>query len=146
MTGDVRQAAIGFEAVKVSMSQTKDGTKITLVIHPNDTDKELFSHPVGSRYQVALVLLNDDGQPVVPKERTDGERAVQSAAMLCKEPEFQRFLHENFGGVEMTEEDAAWYICHRCEVGSRSELRTNQEARNKFDELKVEFSKWRGFP
>lgn len=141
------EAAIGFEAVKVSMSQTKDGMKITLVIHPQDGINDLFSHPVGSRYQVALVLLDDENQPVVPAQRTDAQRAVVAAAMLCRESSFQQWMEATSKALSATEDDAVHGLCHACGIQSRAELATNEKARSLFAKLRNEFGKSQGgFP
>lgn len=133
-------AAIGFEAVKVAMSQTRDGTKIVLVIHPNDVPIDLLAHPLGTRYQVALVAVDDEGEPVAPKSRTDGERAVTSAAMLCRDVAFQKWLYQCHSVPLMNEETAILYVKTYCGIESRAELKTNVQARAKFDELKKQFN------
>lgn len=144
---DIRAAALSIEAVKVSMSQTVAGQKITFVIHPDDGDaKELFSHPVGSRYQMALVLLGDDGEPVMPKSKTDAERAVTAAGMLVREPAFLKWLYDKGHILDQTEDDAVEYIYHQCGITSRSELKTNALAREIFDQMRIKFSKERGLP
>lgn len=137
---NAREAAIAFEAVKVSMSQTKDGIKITLVIHPNDDTNDLFNHPVGSIYQVAMVQKDDEGEPIVPKGKTDGDRAVVSAAMLCKEEAFQNWLYEAGNILSPIESEAIQFVQDYCEIGSRAELKTNKAARDRFDELRLRFS------
>lgn len=140
-------AAMSFECVKVSMSQTKDGLKIVLVVHPNDMSSELFSHPVGARYQVAMVLVDDEGQPVMPKRRTEGERAVSSAGMLAKEPAFQKWLFADNKISDITEDRAAEYIKTYCGISSRTELKDDDDARRRFDTLRLAFSQSRGsFP
>lgn len=144
---DVRAAALAIEAVKVSMSQTKDGMKITFVIHPDDGDaKELFSHHVGSRYQLALVLLGDDGEPVMPKSKTDAERAVVAAGMIVREAAFLTWLYERGYVISPTEDEALDYIYHQCGITSRSELKTNTKARAAFDDIRTTFAKERGLP
>lgn len=136
---DPKSAAIAFEAVKVSMSQTRDGIKIVLAIHPNDDTQDLFNHPIGSRYQVAMVQVDDEGQPVAPARRTEGERAVTSAVMLCRDSQFINWLHTERCIGEPTEQQAAIYLKTYCDIQSRSELKTNADARAKFDGLRREF-------
>lgn len=136
-------AAIDFEAVKVAMSQTKDGIKITLVIHPNDNTNELFSDHVGSRYKVVMVLLDDEDQPAPRKTKTDAERAVTAAVMLCKDPDFQKWMVDNNNALEVSEEGAISGLQMQCGIKSRSELRTDPEARRRFDALRLAFSKTR---
>lgn len=138
--GPIRRAAIGFEAVKVALRQTKDGVSITLAVHPNDGTNDLFVHPVGSRYQVALVLLDDQDQPVTPQSKTDGERAVTAAGMLAKESAFINWLFQKGRIMHPSEVDAQQYIYHRCNIQSRKELADNLEARRIFDGIRLEFS------
>jgi hypothetical protein len=137
---EIKDAAIGFEAVRYSMSQTKDGFKLTLVIHPSDIVPELTSHPIGTRYQVALVEVNDEGQPVKPKHKTDGEQAVAAAGMLCRQPQFQAWLLETGLTDEISEAHAADAVCKFCKIDSRAELATNPEALRLFNGLRLQFS------
>lgn len=143
---DPKAAAISFEAIKVSMSQTRDGIKIVLVVHPNDDTQDLFNHPVGSRYQTVMVQMDDEGQPVVPKSRSEGERAVTSAVMLSKDAKFQQWLFERgylgeHAAGSTPEECSAEGICTYCGILSRSELKTNATARAKFNDLVLEFER-----
>ena len=137
------EAAIAVECVKVAMSQTKDGVKLVLVIHPNDTTNDLFTHPVGSRYQAAFVLLDDENKPVMPKHKTDGERAVVSAGMLCRQPDFQKWMVESGHALEASEEAAINGLHYLCGINSRANLRTNKDALQRFTELQFEYSKTR---
>jgi hypothetical protein len=63
MSDDIRQNALSFEAVKVSMNQDKNGIILRLNVHPNDCPKELHTDWVGTRYMVAMVKLNDEDMP-----------------------------------------------------------------------------------
>jgi hypothetical protein len=136
-----RDAAIAFEAVRAAIRQTKDGWSLTLVIHPNDMNKELAAHPIGTRYQVALVEVNDEGEPVIPPGRTEGQRRVQSAGMLARNPQFQVWVVEQRLAEEVSEAHAADAICRVAGIESRAELATNEEAGKLFDEMRLEFSK-----
>ena len=62
---DVKDLALKFEAIKVSMSQDKNGTNLRLCIHPDDVPQELHKHWVGSRYMIAMVKLDDEDQPEI---------------------------------------------------------------------------------
>ena len=66
---EIREAAIGFEAVKVSMSQDKNGVTLRLSVHPNDCPPELHTDWVGSRYMVGMVRLNDFDEPEMREEQ-----------------------------------------------------------------------------
>lgn len=140
-------AALSFEAVKVAMAQTVSGVKLTLVIHPHEDSSELFSHPVGSRYQVALVLVDEEGQPVKTKHKSSGDSSVTSAGILCREPAFQQWMVDSGYVLEQSEAAAIQGIHLLCGMNSRAELRTNDAARQRFQTLQLRFSQSRGgFP
>lgn len=136
-----KDAAIGFEAVRVSANQTAAGWKLTLVIHPNDMTEALAAHPIGTRYQVALVEISDEGQPVKPKGKTEAEQAVASAGMLCRNMAFQTWLVTETLADEISEAHAAEAVCQFCGIQSRAELATDKEALKLFDELRLRFSR-----
>ena len=69
---DVRELALKFEAIKVSMSQDKNGTNLRLCIHPDDVPQELHKDWVGSRYMVAMVKIDEEDKPVVSEEQLEG--------------------------------------------------------------------------
>lgn len=140
MNKDPKALAIGFEAVRYSMSQSKDGYKLTLVIHPDDVNNELTSHPIGTRYQVALVEVDDQGEPV-NRKRTEGEQAVAAAGMLCRNPDFQRWCYVRDAFFEPSEDGAKAYIYQVCGILSRAELASQPEARKRFDAMRLAFSR-----
>lgn len=143
LMSDPRSSAISFEAIKVSMRQSKDGVMVTFAIHPNDQTNDLLIHPVGSRYQVALVQLDDEGQPIEPRSRSEGKHAVEASGMLCKSMEFQSWLYRTGAILQATEEDAVQYIHSYCGVASRSQIGDNVEARRLFDALRLRFNQSR---
>lgn len=81
-----------------------------------------------------------------------GGHLARSAAMLCQDPEFQRYLDRAQsvkGGVEIpdgthTNEDARDLIVTACEVSSRAELDHNVRAATKFRQIKEHFRRWQG--
>lgn len=126
-----------FEAVKVSMSQNKDGVILRLAVHPNDCPADLHTDWVGSRYVVAMVRLNDQDEPEERQEQKAIERLIASCGLLCRNEEFWSYL------MVEGEDEAVNAIRTRCGIGSRTEFRTNVEARNKFEEIREEFVKWK---
>jgi len=134
-----RDAAVHFEAVKVSSRQTKEGTFITLCIHPSEVPIDLIAAPVGLRYVVAMVQTDDHGKPVKGKDADEGDKAVQSAAMLCRNPKFQRWMCDNGFAFGTSELDCSDGLRDHCKVESRSELKTNREARKLFEDLRNAF-------
>ena len=142
-----KKATITFEGVKIAMRQDKNGYILQTAIHPDDVPESLLRDWVGSRYQVAMVLLNDQEEPVIPKDRTEGEKAVMKAGLLCREREFQDFFINKFNIPEWEAEGFDEAQCTErlrdyLAIKSRSELRTNEHARNVFNHLLDEFNLW----
>ena len=151
-TNDVREAAVHFEAIKTSMSQSKQGTILRLALHPNEVPPSLHTDWVGSRYMVAMVRIGDDDQPVISDEQRETDRLIASAGMLCRNDDFAEFLHErgymddtayiesSFGEREQVAVDT---LRNTLGITSRSELKTNSLAREKFKSLSEEFTRWK---
>lgn len=134
-----REAAVHFEATKIKMLQTKEGMIFSLAIHPDDIPDELVRAFVGSRWMCALVRLGDDEKPVASPAQIEAERAVQSAAMLCRDATFQAWLVGK-GLVDIASEIAAADAVREfCQVDSRAELKTNTNARARLARLKEMF-------
>jgi hypothetical protein len=127
--------AVNFEAVKVSMSQNKDGVMLKLSIHPNDCPPSLHADWVGSRYIVALVRLNDDDTVVEDKEKAAGRKAVAIAGSMCRNPKFRDWLHDNGISSGIGEDPAIEGLKRHLAISSRSELATDLEARRRFMDL-----------
>lgn len=136
---EVRDASQNFEAVKIAMTQDKNGHVLKLSIHPQDTPEDLLRDAVGQRYMVVLVRLNDQDEPVKSTSQQEGDTAVSMAAMLAQDEKFQAWLCINGLSDEATEEAAAVGIRSYCGVKSRSELKVNRHAREKFMGLREEF-------
>lgn len=128
-----KDAAIAFEATKVALRQTKDGTVVSLAIHPDQISSDLLSAKIGARYQVALVEIGDDEQPQRP--HSTQHPYVQRAAILCRDSAF----HKHVFGKEVSEMEAATYVRGRCGIASRSELAFDEEARRKLDTVIREY-------
>ena len=139
---EIKRATINFEAVKISMRQDKHGHILVLSVHPEDVPESLFRDWVGSRYQVAMVQLDDNEEPIVPKQKTDGERAIARAGLMCKDKDFQRFVGERCGFIDFTEAETVAYVREYIGVESRKELMDNKEARDKLSELVDMFKEW----
>ena len=144
---NIRDNAMHFEGVKVSMSQDKNGIILRLSVHPNDCPKELHTDWVGTRYVVAMVRLNDQDEPETRLETQRIERLISSAGLLCRNEEFAEFL-ANIGLVEHIdinniEKTCANALREHCGIRSRSEFRENVPAREKFEQLREEFRLWK---
>lgn len=136
-----RDAALAFEAVKVKLSQGKDGILLTLAIHPDETPMELVRAFVGSRWQCVLVRLGADDLPAPTQGQVDGSRSVQSAAMLCRTPAFQSWMVDFGLSQEASEEAAGEGLRKYLGITSRSALKTDSAARELFAVLKERFER-----
>lgn len=144
---EARDAAVAFEAIKVSCRQDKDGWKLTLAIHPEDIPDALIRTWVGKRYQVAMVELDDQDQPVKRPSRaktdtldkSDVDDMVLYAVMLCKEPLFQMWMVNHNYASEVSEAGAIKGMYSALMITSRAEIKENQDVRSKFLQLSKQY-------
>lgn len=134
---EVRDNAMNFEAVKVSMSQNKEGVILRLSVHPNDCPSDLHTDWVGSRYMVAMVKLNDQDEVETRENEKAVQRLIASCGLLCRELDFQSYL-----GVD-SEDEAVNSIREKCGITSRSEFRDNLSARETFIRIREEYKQWK---
>ena len=149
----IRGSALSFEAVKVSMSQDKNGIILRLNVHPNDCPKELHTDWVGTRYMIAMVRLNDDDTPD-DRGYVEIQKLIASAGLLCRNDEFYEYIFDLSRANSM---DYAWHtnvpsemesVCiealkNICGIKSRTEFRYNETARKKFEALRNDFMVWK---
>jgi len=133
---------INFEAIKIGLKQSKDGFVLTLAVHPDEIQHDLITDFVGSRYQVVMVRLGDDDQPLSREGEFPGDHAVKMAGMLCRSQEFWRWLHDREMLMEKNEAACTEWLISYLGVESRKELKTNTEARALFNQLKRSFDAW----
>lgn len=127
--------AVNFEAVKVSMSQSKDGVTLRLIIHPHECPPSLHTDWVGSRYMIAMVKLADDDTVVKNPTAEEGRKAVAQCGTMCRNERFQRWLvHMNIADGD-GEEAAAEGLKGFLLISSRSELAKDASARKKWSDL-----------
>jgi hypothetical protein len=151
----VRKVAVHCEARKWSYRQTKDGVVISLLIHPQEVPDGIALSQLGTRYMVALVEINDQEEPVEQKKEMSSEipssskkdwdslSPSQQAGLLCKNPEFQKWIvaHVKWGtpgyGLPFyqPEEYVANLVRDNCEIESRSDLKNNPEAVKTWNEI-----------
>lgn len=134
---------LNFEAIKVALKQDKTGYVLTLCIHPDDIPLDLLKDFVGSHYQVVMVRVNDDHQPMDREEEFSGNKAVRLAGILCKEQDFCEYLHDQELIFIPTEEEATTWMRTYLEVSSRSELKTNPIARERLNKINKEYLEWK---
>jgi transposase len=131
-----------FEGVKVALKQDKTGYVLTLSMHPDDIPEELLRDFVGSRYQVVMVRLNQNEEPMDRQEEYQGDRAVRIAGILCKDPKFWKYLYSEEQIFDEDMEDATEWVRNYLNVPSRSDLKTNREAQILLDRLHREYQEW----
>jgi hypothetical protein len=131
-----------FEGVKVALKQDKTGYVLTLSMHPDDIPEELLRDFVGSRYQVVMVRLIGNEEPMDRQEEYQGDRAVRIAGILCKDPKFWKYLYSEEQIFDEDMEDATEWVRNYLNVPSRSDLKTNREAQILLDRLHREYQEW----
>lgn len=132
-----------FEAVKVALKQNKDGYILTLCLHPDEIPDELVRDYVGARYQVVMVRLGSHEEPMDRQEEFSGSRALRIAGLLSRDKDFWRWLHQRDLIFLPDEEEATEWLRGAIGVQSRSDLKTNHEARIKLDTIHKEFKAWK---
>ena len=133
----IRSCTEAFEAIKTKM----DDTVLHLSIHPDQVPLGLRKAKPWTRYMVALVELSDSDEPVAPPSKVEVDTVVAQAAMLAKNPKFQLFMVMR-GYADEESEPACAHAIRKCVgVGSRAELRTNEDARSKWREITSSFER-----
>ena len=136
---DVNDITLQFEAVKLKISQDKSGYILHLSVHPSDVPVDLFTSWVGTRYQVVMVELLDDGSPKTVNAARASEKAIQQAGIMCREPDFQAFLGNLIGTLITTNEECSEALRQRLGIESRKDFKTNHEARIAFLTLRDKY-------
>lgn len=159
------------EAIKYAYRQTKEGVVVSFVIHPSDIPPALQLSPIGARYVLALVELDDqeqpkkvandrkvtkkpapDDAPARAKKSTDPEKRLVKQAVRCTgDPVFRKFLDEsNLIQAEDTLGDGiTWEDVTRatiydiCGVSSRAAILPGTHAGQAWDALYSKFVAWK---
>lgn len=129
-----------FEAVKVAMKQDRSGYILTLSVHPDEVPSEIMRDFVGSRYQVVMVRLGDDGQPL---DRNAFRDPVKAAGILCRDKGFTKYLFQTDQIPELKESHATEWLKSECFIFSRAELKDNRLAAARLWEIEEDYEKWK---
>ena len=78
-----------FEAVKIAMTQDKNGLVLKLSIHPNDAPEDMMRDPVGTRYLIVAVRIDDEDEPVASPSTREASMVVKIAGTLSRDERFQ---------------------------------------------------------
>jgi hypothetical protein len=131
-----------FEGVKVALKQDKTGYVLNLSMHPDDVPEELLRDFVGARYQVVMVRLDGHEEPMDRQREYEGDRSIRIAGLLCRDPKFWQYLHEDNQILEATEKEATDWLRDYLNIPSRSELKTNPQARIMLDKIHKDYNAW----
>ena len=126
----------------MALKQDKEGYVLTLRVHPDDLDQDLMRDFIGSRYQVVMVRLNEDEQPMNRDTEMSGSKALRIAGMLCRDPKFWDYLHQDLQIIEASEKEATDWLRTYLGIQSRSEIKTNLQAQEMLDKLHKEYKQW----
>lgn len=129
-----------FEAVKIAMKQDRTGYILTLNVHPDEVPAEIMRDFVGARYQVVMVRLDDQGQPL---DRNAFRDPVKAAGILCRSKDFAQFLFETGQIIEKAEAHATEWLKSELFIISRAELKDNRLACSRLWAIEEEFNKWK---
>src|SRR5512137_1141850 len=119
---------IQFEGVKVALKQDKTGYVLAVSIHPDDIPMELIKDYVGARYQVVMVRMDGNEQPMDREAEFGGDKSIRIAGLLCREPQFWKYLYSDTQIMQENEKEATEWLRDYLNIQSRSELKTNEEA------------------
>ena len=124
------------------MKQDRTGYVLTLSIHPDEVPEEILRDFVGARYQVVMVRLNGQEQPM-NREQEYTRDIVQLAGILCRDTDFQKFLVETGNAIEASEKDTIDWMRTELGIASRAELKNNPEAAKHLLTINEEFKAWK---
>lgn len=131
-----------FEAVKMALKQDKNGYALTLSMHPDMVPEDLLRDFVGSRYQVVMVRIAEDEQPM-SRDAALSRDYVRLAAMLCRDTDFQEFLAESNQIFSPDETQAINWLKTELGIKSRTELTNNTTAQHRLLSIHQEFNSWK---
>ena len=134
--------AIQFEGVKVALKQDRTGYVLALSIHPDDVPIELLKDFVGARYGVAMVRIDGNEQPMDRQEQ-DGDKSIRVAGMLCRDPDFWKYLYADSQIMFENEKESTEWLRDYLNIQSRSELKTNVQAREMLEKLHKDIMIWK---
>jgi hypothetical protein len=141
-----RANAIALEVKKDGLRQRQSGDWVlSLVIAAVHMDARITGAAMGTRYQCALVEVNDDETPVQDPEKQKWRDLgpVKQAALRCRDPVFWAFLKEEKKLRAHSQDEAADIVRLLCAVSSRADLAINASARVTWNGLDDHFQAWK---
>lgn len=145
--------AITFEVKKDGLTQRQSGDwQLRFTIQSVDMDNRLTQAPMGTRFQCALVEVDDDETPVdhkaMDRDKWRSLGPVKQAGIRCKDPIFWAYLsevHRLYQTPILDEEHAAYAVRQLCNVLTRSDLGKPgfQDQRIFWFDLDQKFQAWK---
>jgi hypothetical protein len=101
------------------------------------------AHVAVARLNIPVAQARAAGSKQPDKRKLTELPAPQQAALTCQREAFWRYIREqNKSAKCISEEDAAYHVRTFCKVDSRSELATNEVARQRWNLLLSGFQAW----
>jgi hypothetical protein len=142
------ETALNFECELAGLRASRDGVRITLLVHPQEACLPMFLElGLNKRLYVSAVAVGDNEEIAPPPSLIEGIRAVRQAGMLSRSEDFQRFAvaqsyMDERPSPKEREEAATYFIRSWCRVRSRSDIKYDKAAQGRLGELIGEFSQW----
>jgi hypothetical protein len=89
-----------------------------------------------------MVRLDGNEKPMDRQQEYEGDRSIRIAGLLCRDPNFWQYLHEDTQILEATEKEATNWLRDYLNIPSRSELKTNSQARITLDKIHKDYNAW----
>lgn len=137
-----KQNAVNFECKKDALRQVQDGgVKVTFTINPDDMPSSLYADPMGQRYMLALVALNDDETPV---EREKPKSFAGQAKMMIQDDAFCDWCAMKMGvSTPLDQMEAEKLLKRSCNINSCAELIEGADSTKRFKILQREYLQWK---
>lgn len=154
MSNPLDQAGVRFNFAgtnaRVQARNGKDGPIYRVSFEVDQATGEQFmgANLVGKIYGGQLMLIDpDQGDPTpepTPAETPalKGGSVSRDAALLCKNREFQEYVH-SLTGQTPCEDEATYHLKHFCLINSRKELDHDPDAFQRFLTLFKDYGQWR---
>jgi hypothetical protein len=143
----VKDMAVHFEGTIIGKKHDSRGYVLSIVVQPDDIPEAILRDYISTRYMIAMVRIGDDELPVAHESTIREHKALAMSHTLCRDQKFQHWMFTNYSDAsdylgEMSDEDRVTKILYRLlDIESRSELKNNKTAMERFFELVDEF-KW----
>jgi hypothetical protein len=72
----------------------------------------------------------------------EADRCIRISGLLCRDPKFWKFLFDQAQIFEEDEESCTSWLRDYLVVESRTELKTNEEARTRLKKILKEYNAW----